>query len=144
MAGNQQKKDQKDSRSVVTRAPYNFVPFSDTIITRYKSTVDLPSHDEIDPNLKSGEIHITMTAQTEIYISDGTPEAHFFRGANGKQMIPGSSVRGMIRNNMYILGFGKVVPKDDVAEQQLLYRKIASKSSGVDHDLNKIYKKITT
>lgn len=142
MAGNQQKKDQKDSRSVVTRAPYNFVPFSDTIITRYKSTADLPSHDEIDPNLKSGEIHITMTAQTEIYISDGTPEAHFFRGANGKQMIPGSSVRGMIRNNMYILGFGKVVPKDDVAEQQLLYRKIASKSSGVDADLKKLYHKL--
>lgn len=142
MAGNQQKKDQKDSRSVVTRAPYNFVPFSDIIITRYKSTADLPSHDEIDPNLKSGEIHITMTAETEIYISDGTPEAHFFRGANGKKMIPGSSVRGMIRNNMYILGFGKVVSKDDVAEQQLLYRKIANKHDGVDRELKDRYHKL--
>lgn len=111
MAEKRQEKYRKDSRSVVTRAPYNFVPFSDTIITRYKSTADLPSHDEIEPNLKSGEIHITMTAETEIYISDGTPEAHFFRGANGKQMIPGSSVRGMIRNNMYILGFGDVCSK---------------------------------
>lgn len=114
-------------QAVQPKAPYNFVPFSDKVIVRYEEVKNLPDHDMIDPNLKSGEIHITMRAETPIFVSDGTKEAHFFRGANGKQMIPGSSVRGMVRNNMHILGFGKVNAGDDVADQQLFYRKVAAK-----------------
>lgn len=126
--------------SVHTKAPYNFVPFSDKVIERYVDMKDLPAHDVIDPKLKSGEIHVTIKAETPVFISDGVKDdPHFFKGANGKYMLPGSSVRGMIRNNMYILGFGKVTAGQDVADQQLFYRKIASKRSGVDAALKDLY-----
>ena len=46
------------------RAPYNFVPFSNKVLWRYGSAEELPRHDRLDSTLKSGEIHVTMTADT--------------------------------------------------------------------------------
>ena len=52
-------------------APYNFVPFSNKHIERYACAEDLPRHDLIDPDLKSGEIYITLRAETPVFVSDG-------------------------------------------------------------------------
>lgn len=138
-SGTPDRKDSFSKQTVQPKAPYNFVPFSDKVIVRYEDVKDLPDHDVINPNLKSGEIHITMRAETPVFVSDGTEKAHFFRGANGKQMIPGSSVRGMVRNNMFILGAGKITDGEDVADQQLFYRKIANAKKSVDYALKKYY-----
>ena len=97
------------------RAPYNFVPFSNRVLLPYQDVSELPRHDEIRPDLKSGEIHVTLCADTPVFVSDGNKDApHFFRGANGKYMIPGSTVRGMLRENMQILGYGLVIPGEDL------------------------------
>ena len=81
----------------IVRTPYNFVPFSNKVLLRYASTEELPHHDRLDPSLKSGEIHVTMTADTPVFISDGKQgKPHFFRSTNGKYAIPGSSIRGMV------------------------------------------------
>lgn len=53
----------EQSKSKV-HAPYNFVPFSEKVLLRYAGPEELPRHDQIDPALKSGEIHVTMTADT--------------------------------------------------------------------------------
>ena len=42
------------------RAPYNFIPLSEKILLPYHSMEELPPHDRIDPELKTGEIHVTM------------------------------------------------------------------------------------
>ena len=71
------------------RAPYNFIPLSDKILLPYDSVESLPAHDRIDPSLKTGEICVTMVADTPVFVSDGDKnDPHFFRGSNGKYMIP--------------------------------------------------------
>ena len=84
----------------IVHAPYNFVPFSNKVLIRYASPDELPRHDCLTSELKSGEIHVTMTADTPVFISDGNKEdPHFFRTPNGTYALPGSTVRGMVREN---------------------------------------------
>lgn len=134
-----------DENSIV-RAPYNFVPFSKSVLIRYKNLEELPGHDVIDPDLKTGEIHITMEAETPVFISDGTGKGHFFQGANGKYMIPGSSVRGMTRENMQILGFGLIRPGEDIEDYQIYFREIADKKTSARNYYSKALaiKRVTT
>ena len=84
----------------MVHAPYNFVPFS-KVLLRYPSPEELPRHDCLDPALKSGEIHVTMTADTPVFVSDGNKnDPHFFRTPGGAYALPGSTIRGMVRENM--------------------------------------------
>lgn len=106
------------------RAPYNFVPFSNKVLCRYGSVKELPSHDRLDKNLHSGEIHLTIEAKTPLFISDGND--HFFRTPAGTCAIPGSSLRGLVRENMQILGFGLVRPEEDLQDYQILFREVAT------------------
>ena len=122
------------------RAPYNFIPLSDKILLPYDSVESLPAHDRIDPSLKTGEICVTMVADTPVFVSDGDKnDPHFFRGSNGKYMIPGSTIRGMVRENMQILGFGLMRPGEDLEDIQIYFREIASASGSRDDPLKKYY-----
>lgn len=122
------------------RAPYNFIPLSDKILLPYDSVESLPAHDRIDPTLKTGEICVTMVADTPVFVSDGDKnDPHFFRGSNGKYMIPGSTIRGMVRENMQILGFGLMRPGEDLEDIQIYFREIASASGSRDDPLKKYY-----
>ena len=122
------------------RAPYNFIPLSDKVLLPYDSVESLPAHDRIDPSLKSGEIHVTMVADTPVFVSDGDRnDPHFFRGSNGKYMIPGSTIRGMVRENMQILGFGLMRPGEDLEDIQIFFRDFASASGSRDDPLKKYY-----
>lgn len=121
-------------------APYNFAPFSNKILFPYSGIEELPGHDTLREDLKSGEIQVTMRAETPVFVSDGNKDdPHFFRGANGKQMLPGSTVRGLIRENMQILGFGMIRPGEDLEDYQIYFREMAAASSSVDAPLKKYY-----
>lgn len=123
------------------RAPYNFIPLSDKILLPYDSVESLPAHDRIDPSLKTGEICVTMVADTPVFVSDGDKnDPHFFRGSNGKYMIPGSTIRGMVRENMQILGFGLMRPGEDLEDIQIYFREIASARESVGNPLKEYYR----
>lgn len=110
------------------RAPYNFVPFTERQpFMRYTDVSKLPAHDKLCAELLTGEIHLTLTAETPVFVSDGQENADFFRGANGNYMIPGSTIRGMVRENMQILGDGLVLKDEDLEDYQIYYREIAGK-----------------
>ena len=113
----------EQSKSKV-HAPYNFVPFSEKVLLRYAGPEELPRHDQIDPALKSGEIHVTMTADTPVFVSDGKED--FFRTPGGQYALPGSTIRGMVRENMQILGFGCVHPGEDFEDVQIYFREMAA------------------
>lgn len=123
-------------------APYNFVPFSNVVLQRYENEDELPDYEKIDPQLKTGEIVVNIEAETPIYVSNGNSEKEdFFKGADGEYQIPGSSVRGMIRENMQILGFGLVRPGEDISDYQIYFRDMASGRGSVaagvkDHYIN--------
>lgn len=128
------------------RAPYNFVPFHKKILIRYTSFSDLPSHDRIESELLSGELQVAMTADTPVFVSDGGKSAdgkkqdlHFFRLPNGAFAIPGSTVRGMVRENMQILGFGLVRPGIDLEDYQIYFREIASARESVGNNVKQYY-----
>lgn len=128
-------------------APYNFVPFCPYPLRRYESSADLPGHDRLDPNLLSGEIKVTLTAETPIFISNGYKAGDnippdFFRGADGQYQIPGSTLRGLIRSNMQILGFGLVRPEEDFANLRMYYRSLANARRSVGGDLSSDYTKL--
>jgi CRISPR-associated protein (TIGR03986 family) len=88
-------------------APYNFVPFADTVVSpdwHDAVSMDHPFEDGL-----CGELELTLTAHSPIMVGneklDGVTE--FFRNHRGLA-IPGSSLKGMVRNVMEIAGFGKM------------------------------------
>ncbi len=124
-------------------APYTFVPISGKVLVRYQSPEEVPGHDVFDPDLKTGEIHVTMTAETPVFISDGNrDDPHFFRGPDGQYMIPGSSLRGMVRGNMEILGFGLFRPGEDFEEYQIYFRQMTASSASAEKELKEYYQTV--
>ena len=125
-------------------APYNFVPFHESVCEYPEDS--LPGHDDTSISsdgknqLYSGEIDYSVEAETPIFIGSGkekadTPE-RFFRTAEGRFAIPGSTMRGLIRSNVQILSMSSFA--EDIDDYALMYRKVAGKHSN-DPDA-KLYK----
>ena len=99
-------------------APYNFVPLSDWVYEQPKGVLisqDLPS-----PEGLSGVLKIELTTNSPLLVGgeqikepNGQTKVPFFRLPNAKLAIPGSSIRGMIRNVLEIATFGKMRMVDD-------------------------------
>ena len=83
---------------------------------------------------------MTIKAETPIFISDGNRNPDFFRNAEGKFAIPGSSVRGLLRQNMMILGYGLPRPGEDLEDYQVYFRDMAAKRGSVANARSKYYK----
>lgn len=86
-------------------APYNFVPLNKEVF--YPSWADKVSHDLPFSDGESGEIDITITAKSPIFIKDNLNKEEFCQH-NGQYYIPSSSVKGMIRNVLEIMSFSKM------------------------------------
>lgn len=101
-------------------APYNFVPFTSQVY-EYPAHKQV-WHDDTSKELLTGEIVYEITAKTPIIIDDG--KGNFYKTAYGTYAIPGSSVRGLIRNNVQILGLSSF--SSDIDDYELMYRNVAS------------------
>ncbi len=95
-------------------APYNFIPFANPPFYRYTKAEDLPQHNKINPKTISGEISVRVTSETPIIVGgsrkkDGNTElVKFYKDSYGDYCIPGSSVRGLLKENVQILGLGAI------------------------------------
>jgi len=105
-------------------APYNFIDFPRRWIARFDGFDQLPPHDRYGGGLLSGSIELEWEAETPVFIKHGGQKG-FFRNHQGFA-IPGSSVRGMIRSHVQILGMCNY--RDDIENQWFMYRDIASKN----------------
>lgn len=114
-----ERSEQKEQDKKYVGAPYNFVSFSNKV---YSYEEKLPTHNAVEENLHSGELSYEITAKTDILVDDGKHQ--FYKNAEGMYAIPGSSIRGMIRNNVQILGFSSFY--DDIDDYALMYRNVAS------------------
>lgn len=118
------------------KAPYNFVPINKMVITPYWAPY--VSHDVPFEDSHSGTLDITITSHAPIFIKDGLGKAkaerYFEDGAQikpfrfnqdhqGNFFIPGSSIKGMLRNVMEILSFGGMERK--VTERKYALRDLA-------------------
>ena len=115
-------------------APYNFVPFSKKV--RQYDQKSLPGHDNVTmknaeeaEELISGEISYEITAISDIFIGSGAKTGNgaadlFYRNARGQYAIPGSTIRGLIRNNVQILSLSEM--GGDIDDYALMFRNVAS------------------
>lgn len=102
-------------------APYNFVPLSKKVF--FPDWAGQVSHDIPFEDGISGEIVCKLTTQTPVYVRNGgnwerndyltNPETQSFFNVNGQVMIPGTSLKGMLRNVIEIATFGKMSRVDD-------------------------------
>ncbi len=95
-------------------APYNFVPLNKEVF--YPSWSDDVSHDIPFEDGESGEIDITITAKSPIFIRNHSdnkdkPSVEFCHFNNTK-FIPATSLKGVIRTAIEIIGFSKLQLQD--------------------------------
>lgn len=128
-------------------APYNFVPLPRRVFS-VESGVDVGGesvklwqcHDRYVPGTSSGWIDLEIEALTPIYIRgpvpgsagqwdarDGRLRPAPYSRADGTPVIPGSSLRGMVRNLVEILAFSKIQP---VTDERPFFRTVANDRIG--------------
>lgn len=120
-------------------APYNFIPFSSKVYLLPEEE-QLPAYASFDPGRRTGEIHVSLTADTPVFVSDG--KEHFFRAPNGRFALPGSTVRGMARESMQILGFGLLRPGEDLEDYPIYYRAVADRRGKLTDGRKERYKAV--
>lgn len=118
-----------------TGAPYNFVDFPSQWVARYERMEDLPKHDRYESDRLTGQIDFEWEALTSVCVGSGRDgsNVHFFKNTLG-YAIPGSSVRGLLRSHIQILGMGNY--REDIDDQLFLYRNVAGKPK----ELNEQYR----
>lgn len=98
------------------KAPYNFVPLAENVY--FPAWVGDISHDVPFADGVSGEIEITLKAKTPVFVRNGhtKKEGEKKKGdycsasvlPNGRYYLPGTSVKGAVRNILEIITFGKM------------------------------------
>lgn len=125
-------------------APYNFVELPDQVV----QAQPIPDGDRYHPDRYTGKIECILTTESPLYIRCGLTLNEFKQCKEAKDLpdffyifdklkpvIPGSSIRGMLRTLVEILSFGKI---DRVSgKQKFFFRAVAAKK---DDPLAKPYK----
>jgi CRISPR-associated protein (TIGR03986 family) len=89
-------------------APYNFVPLNKEVFyPSWSNDGKEVSHDIPFEDGESGEIDITITAKSPIFIRDHENPKEFCQH-NGEYYIPSTSIKGMVRNVLEIMSFGEM------------------------------------
>ena len=102
-------------------SPYNFVPLSRQVMVPDPKWADQAMHDIPFSDGISGSLTIEVTAETPIYTRNGgkwperTQERNnlldyqsFFKLPSGEFALPGTALKGVIRNIVEIASFGKI------------------------------------
>ncbi len=117
-------------------APYNFVELPDQVVP----SPPLPDHDRYYGDRLTGKIECILTTASPLYIRCGLTSEQFQREQQAKDLsdffyinpvnqspvIPGSSLRGMLRTLVEIISFGKV---ERVTDSGLVYRAVGDTTS---------------
>lgn len=105
---------------------YNFVPLSKKVF--FPDWAGLVSHDVPFEDGVSGELVCELATHTKVYVRNGgswkdhdtmmrEPEAHSFfyvkDGGDRRFVVPGTSLKGMVRSVLEIASFGKMSCVDD-------------------------------
>jgi len=121
-------------------APYNFVPLPERVVTL--TLKDLPDQDRYHPTRFSGYLECALGNASPLYVRAGVPAGQFakykgkgkieppepfFHLENPDQpVIPGSSLRGMLRSLVEVASYSKVRP---VTGTPLIYRAVGDVTS---------------
>lgn len=108
------------NKNVKATAPYNFIPVSDKIVGAAKDNEEL----------FSGTINCSLKALSPIFIggisknsqgsSDDIPD-HYFLKVNNDYIIPGASIKGMLRNIVETISCSSM---SNVSDDKIFYRRV--------------------
>jgi len=132
----------------IAKAPYNFVPLPNKIFTveqgievNGKKVQPWKMHDQFVTGTRSGWIDLKITTLTPLFIRgpltqsngewdrlDARLRSEPYVNKNDVPVIPGSSLRGMIRNIVEILSFSKIMP---VTAEKPFFRTVAADRIGI-------------
>lgn len=111
------------------RTPYNFVPLNKTIIA---SDVQEVSFERYEKENNTGYIDIKIKNKTHLLVSSGVDHndpnrTHDFlkSGPDNKIFIPGSSIRGLIKNIVGIVSYSSLNSGEHFDDKPLFYRGVA-------------------
>ncbi|WP_375474994.1 TIGR03986 family CRISPR-associated RAMP protein [uncultured Nostoc sp.] len=120
-------------------APYNFVELPDKIVSaELESNGKLRDNNRYYSDRYTGKIECTLTTSSPLYIRCGLTKEEFECGTEAKDLpdfyyidkitkkpvLPGSSLRGMLRTLVEIISFSKISPVSDY--QRLFFRAVAT------------------
>ncbi|MDX9993092.1 MAG: TIGR03986 family CRISPR-associated RAMP protein [Anaerolineales bacterium] len=118
-------------------APYNFIPLPEMVLT--VDVKDLPDQGIFDANLHTGYLDCELTTASPMFIRAGlTPDqvkekkeskdlpVFFYLNSENQPVIPGSSLRGMLRTLVEIVTFSKI---GAVSKTPLVYRSVGGKTN---------------
>lgn len=123
---------------MMIKSPYNFVPAPSENEVFIPDWADQVSHDIPFSDGESGEIEFTITAETPIFIRNGhskpadgegpTDEFSHYIDKDGqkKYFIPATSIKGMLRNVLEIMSFGKMKIDTDIESKVYGLRDMAN------------------
>ena len=120
-------------------APYNFVELPDKIVpAELEPNSKLCNNNRYYSDRHTGRIECTLTTYSPLYIRCGLTKEEFKDGKEAKDLpdfyyidkitkkpvLPGSSLRGMLRNLIEIISFSKITQVSDF--QRLFFRAVAT------------------
>ena len=108
-------------------SPYNFVPLNDIIVFPKEQIV---TFNEYNTARNSGYIDLDIENKTPIFIRGNNEN---FLLINEKPIIPGSSLRGLIRNMVGILSFSKI---DFINDSRFFFRSFADAANRLRNEYN--------
>ena len=125
----------------IATAPYNFVSLPKTVlaspmdgnaVTDEERTLNYRTH-VLEKGRLSGRIELTIETKTPVFIGTGVGTAEdkdleLFFSPMGVPMIPGSSLRGMIKNLFKIVTCGAMRAGEDYHNRVFYYRTLADRN----------------
>ncbi len=145
-------KEISDSKRIAN-APYNFVELPTDIVEVKAESLPQKNVYYSEFERYTGRIECTLTTKSPLYIRCGLTKPEFECGAESKDLpdffyteiasksikpvIPGSSLRGMIKSLIEIISFSKINPVSD--KEKFFFRAVAAKK---DDPLGSEYKRL--
>lgn len=129
----------------IASAPYNFVSLPSEVLTA-QFEIDLQGKNVSsqygeyikEKGKNSGYFDVTLITKTPCFIGGNSENKEKFFSPNGQVMIPGSSLRGMVKNIFKIVTCGAMRPDEDITDKHLYFRGLAAKGKFGDYYKNRM------